>query len=186
MLVIFGDIESRGLHEDARACLRMAFEMQRRLSELNVQWRRRGIEEPFRARMGINTGFCNVGNFGSDDRMDYTIIGSEANLAARLQAIAQPGGIVLSYETYMLVRDMVRARPLEAITLKGISQPVVPYQVEGPVGSEAQETSLITEHTAGLDLFIDMRALDAEAAERARAVLEKAVAALKQRQAQPS
>ncbi len=44
--------------------------------------------------MGINTGFCNVGNFGSADRMDYTIIGAEANLAARLQSIAEPGHIV--------------------------------------------------------------------------------------------
>ena len=50
--------------------------------------------------MGINTGYCNVGNFGSEQRMDYTIIGAEANLAARLQSIAQPGEIVLSYETY--------------------------------------------------------------------------------------
>ena len=71
----------------------MAIAMQKRLAELNVEWRRRGIERPFQARMGINTGFCNVGNFGSDDRMDYTIIGAEANLAARLQSIAQPGGI---------------------------------------------------------------------------------------------
>ena len=81
--------------------------------------------------MGINTGFCNVGNFGSEDRMDYTIIGAEANLAARLQSIAQPGGIVLSYETFMLVREMVRARALEPITLKGIAYPFVPYAVEG-------------------------------------------------------
>jgi adenylate cyclase len=68
------------------------------MAELNGQWRNRGIKEPFRARMGINTGFCNVGNFGSEDRMNYTIIGAEANLAARLQLIAQPGGIVLRYE----------------------------------------------------------------------------------------
>ena len=51
----------------------------------------------------------NVGNFGSDDRMDYTIIGAEANLAARLQSVAQPGHIVVSYETYALVRDVVVA-----------------------------------------------------------------------------
>ena len=51
---------------------------------------RRGIEQPFRARMGINTGYCNVGNFGSADRMDYTIIGAEANLAARLQTSPSP------------------------------------------------------------------------------------------------
>ena len=80
----------------------MAVDMQRRLSELNAKWRAAGIEQPFRVRMGINTGFCNVGNFGSTDRMDYTIIGAEANLAARLQAIAEPGHIVVSYETYAL------------------------------------------------------------------------------------
>ena len=99
ILAFFGDPETKGVEEDARACLVMAVDMQRRLERLNIEWRDRGIERPFRARMGINTGYCNVGNFGSNERMDYTIIGAEANLAARLQAIAEPGGIVLSYET---------------------------------------------------------------------------------------
>ena len=108
MLLFFGDPETKGPAGDARACLEMAVEMQKRLAELNTEWRRRGIEKPFQARMGINTGFCNVGNFGSEDRMDYTIIGAEANLAARLQSIAEPNGIVMSYETYALVRDIVR------------------------------------------------------------------------------
>jgi class 3 adenylate cyclase len=99
LLVFFGDPDTQGVQEDARACLRMAVDMQRRLEQLNRVWRDRGVERPFRARMGINTGYCNVGNFGSDDRMDYTIIGAEANLAARLQSIAEPGGICLSYET---------------------------------------------------------------------------------------
>jgi class 3 adenylate cyclase len=88
ILVFFGDPETKGVSEDARACLQMAIEMQRRLSELDVRWRKQGIEHPFRARMGINTGYCNVGNFGSNDRMEYTIIGAEANLAARLQSIS--------------------------------------------------------------------------------------------------
>ncbi|TIL80283.1 MAG: adenylate/guanylate cyclase domain-containing protein, partial [Mesorhizobium sp.] len=134
LLVFFGDPETKGVEEDARACLRMAVDMQRRLEQLNRLWRDRGIEQPFRARMGINTGYCNVGNFGSDDRMDYTIIGAEANLAARLQSIAEPGGICLSYETYALVRDLVRARPLAPIAMKGISREVVPYEVEGLLG----------------------------------------------------
>ena len=75
--------------------------------------------------MGINTGFCNVGNFGSADRMDYTIIGAEANLAARLQSIAEPGHIVISYETYALVRDILVAHALPPITMKGISREIV-------------------------------------------------------------
>lgn len=140
ILAFFGDPETMGTREDALACVRMAMAMQRRLQELSKEWRRRGIEQPFRARMGINTGYCNVGNFGSDDRMDYTIIGAEANLAARLESIAEPGGIVMSYETYALVQDEVEGRPLEAITLKGISRQVVPYVLVGmragdPAGS---------------------------------------------------
>jgi class 3 adenylate cyclase len=181
ILVFFGDPESRGVVKDAKACLAMALDMQRRLAELNAQWRKRGIEEPFRVRMGINTGFCNVGNFGSDDRMDYTIIGAEANLAARLQSIAEPGGIVLSYETFTLVRDMVRARPLEPITLKGIARPVVPYAVEGRADGASKAAQVISEHGAGLDLFIDTRAIDASSAERVCRMLESVVAELKSR-----
>ena len=181
ILVFFGDPESRGVVEDAKACLAMALDMQRRLAGLNGQWRNRGIKEPFRARMGINTGFCNVGNFGSEDRMDYTIIGAEANLAARLQSIAQPGGIVLSYETFMLVRDMVRARALEPITLKGIAYPVVPYAVEGIEDDARQAPQVISEHGMGLDLFIDTRSIDAASAERVCRMLEEVVTELKSR-----
>jgi class 3 adenylate cyclase len=183
ILVFFGDPETKGVAEDARACVRMAFDMQKRLAELDVQWRSRGVEEPFRARMGINTGYCNVGNFGSDDRMDYTIIGAEANLAARLQTLAEPGGMVLSYETFMLVRDMVKARPLEEITLKGISHPVVPYSVEGPAAN-GEADDVISEQDVGLQLHIDLRALDRTAATRARKRLEQALATLKKRQKQ--
>jgi class 3 adenylate cyclase len=120
ILIFFGDPESKGEQEDARACLSMAIEMQARLAQLNAQWKERGVQKPFRVRMGINTGYCNVGNFGSDQRMDYTIIGAEANLAARLQSAAEPGRIVLSYETYALVRDRVSAHALDEIRMKGI------------------------------------------------------------------
>jgi len=129
--------------------------------------------------MGINTGFCNVGNFSSDDRMDYTIIGAETNLAARLQSIAQPGEIVLSYETFMLVRDMVRGRPLEPITLKGIAYPVVPYVVEDRIDRVRPSGQVINEQDTGLDLFIDTSLIDASSAERVRQTLEKVAAELK-------
>ena len=119
--------------EDAKSCVRMSIDMQHRLDQLYVKWRSAGTEQPFRVRMGINTGYCNVGNFGSADRMDYTIIGAEANLAARLQSIAEPGRIVMSYETYALTRDMVEAHVLPPITMKGISREVIPYMVDGAV-----------------------------------------------------
>lgn len=178
MLVFFGDPETLGVKKDAEACLRMAIAMQRRLEELNVEWRQKGIENPFQARMGINTGYCNVGNFGSEDRMDYTIIGAEANLAARLQQTAQPGEIVLSYESFALVRDLVRASAREAITMKGISREIVPYAVEGLVGETRESARVIREHVAGLDLFIDLDALDDRALATARQRLTAALNAL--------
>jgi adenylate cyclase len=178
ILVFFGDPETKGIEEDAKACLRMAVEMQRRLEQLNMLWRKRGVEQPFRARMGINTGYCNVGNFGSDDRMDYTIIGAEANLAARLQSIAEPNGICLSYETYALVRDLVRARPLDPIKMKGISRDVVPYAVEGLLGDLAQRDQVISEHVTGMDLFLDLDAIDEDGIQRAQKRLSEALLAL--------
>ena len=178
ILAFFGDPETMGVEEDARACLHMAVDMQHRLVQLNALWRKRGIEHPFRVRMGINTGFCNVGNFGSEDRMDYTIIGAEANLAARLQSIAEPGGVVISYETYALVRDVIRARPLAPITMKGISREIVPYAVEGLLGELGQRAHVISEHATGLDLFLDLEVVDDRTAEHARRVLADAMAAL--------
>jgi class 3 adenylate cyclase len=178
ILIFFGDPETKGVEEDARACLRMAVAMQNRMEQLNAIWRKRGIEMPLCVRMGINTGFCNVGNFGSDDRMAYTIIGAEANLAARLQAIAEPGGICLSYETYALVRNMVRAKPLEPISIKGIRREIVPYAVEGLLGDLNQRPQVIAEHVTGLDLFLDLDALPDSEIDRARKRLAEALAAL--------
>src|SRR3546814_20982769 len=92
ILAFFGDPETKGVVEDARACLPMAMATQRRLVELNIDWRRRrGLHDPLMVRMGINTGYCNVRTFGRSSRMDYTIIAAEANLAARPQSNPQPG-----------------------------------------------------------------------------------------------
>jgi adenylate cyclase len=183
ILVFFGDPETKGAAEDARACLRMAVAMQRRLVELASAWRDRGLERPFRVRMGINTGFCNVGNFGSADRMDYTIIGAEANLAARLQYIAEPGSIVLSYETYALVKDIIAAHALPPIAVKGIGREVVPYVVDRLTDAAGATATIVSEHTTGLDLHLDLESIDDAEADRVGAILGRAMAALAERRA---
>ncbi len=178
MLVFFGDPETKGAEEDAKACLRMAVDMQRRLGELKERWRRNGTEEPFVVRMGINSGYCNVGNFGSSDRMDYTIIGAEANLAARLQSIAQGGEIVISYEAYALVKDIVDAHPLPPITMKGIQREIVPYAIDGLMLGADHKSRVLSEHLAGLDLHLDMARLEPADRSRVIAALKEAIAAL--------
>jgi adenylate cyclase len=156
----------------------MAIDMQWHLGELKAKWRRDGTEEPFVVRMGINTGYCNVGNFGSNDRMDYTIIGAEANLAARLQSIADGGKIVISYETYALVKDIVDASPLPPITMKGIHREVIPYAVNGLIHADDRTIRVLSEHFSGLDLHLDIGRLDPEERPRVRAALEEAMAVI--------
>ena len=129
IMMFFGDPESRGVREDALACLRAALAMQRRMRELEVVWRDAGVEAPLRCRIGVSTAYCTVGNFGSEDRMDYTIVGAGVNLAARLQQAAPAGGILIAYETYALVRDAVCCRESGRIRAKGIADPVAAYEV---------------------------------------------------------
>ena len=70
------------------------------------------------------------------------------NLAARLQSIAEPGHIVISYETYAFVRDILIAHPLPPITMKGISREVIPYAVEGMLDEAGQKVEVLSEHIA--------------------------------------
>ena len=143
IMVFFGDPETRGAREDALACVRMAVAMQARMAELAEEWRGLGLERPFQLRIGINTGFCTVGNFGSEDRVDYTIIGGEVNLAARLQAQAEVGGILIAHETYSLVKDEIGAIEQPPISVKGFGRPVRCYAVKGLRDNPAELASTV-------------------------------------------
>ncbi|MGI9521777.1 MAG: adenylate/guanylate cyclase domain-containing protein [Hyphomicrobiaceae bacterium] len=164
MMFYFGDPISKGVRDDASACARMAISMQRRLSELQAGWRNKGlIDRPFEARMGINTGYCTVGNFGSADRMDYTIIGGEVNLAARLEEHADSGGILLAAETYSLVRDWLEVEEREALVVKGRAEPIRTYAVRGIYDQEGSEARSIRHESDGFFLAIEPGQLGTEA-----------------------
>ena len=160
MVVFFGDPESRGVREDALACVEMALRMLEQLKALQRRWRARGFEQPFEIRIGINTGYCNVGNFGSDQRLSYTIIGGEVNLAQRLEANADVGGILMSYETYALVQDIVVAEKRGAIQMKGIAREVQTYAVTGRK-TAGSSPAFSLDHPAGVSITLNPSALDA-------------------------
>lgn len=129
IVIFFGDPDTLGVKEDATACVTMAIAMRKRMRELEKIWLESGLEKPLQCRMGINTGICTVGNFGSEDRMDYTIIGSGVNLAARLESACPPGEILISYETYAHVKDLIECQIEGEIEAKGFSHPVSTHRV---------------------------------------------------------
>ena len=129
MMVFFGDPESEGEREDARACVEMALKMQERMTQLQEKWRNEGFSDPFQVRIGVNTGYCNVGNFGSEQRLTYTIIGGEVNVAQRLEGNADANGILMSYETYAHVQNMVNVEEREALKMKGIKRDIKSFAV---------------------------------------------------------
>ena len=173
VLVFFGDPETNGVAEDAAACVWMALEMKEAIVELNREWLAKGIRQGFEVRMGISTGFATVGNFGSDERMDYTIIGKQVNLANRLQAVAQPGEILIGEETWLLVRDMFRCIAKKPVQAKGFERPIQTYAVTGPELSK--DPAVIEEARPGFRLTLDPAQV--EPSERL-AVVEKLRAAI--------
>jgi class 3 adenylate cyclase len=152
----------------------MAVAMQRRIRELQSEWREAGLENPFQLRIGISTGFCTVGNFGSEDRLDYTIHGSPVNLASRLQSHGEPGSVLLSHETHSLVKDAVETEEQQPFHAKGFADPVRNYKVIEQSGQTMEQTSVIRREEPGMRIFLDLRKLDkAGAAQILRSMLSR-------------
>ena len=108
IMVFFGDPHSRGESNDALACVSMAQAMNEAMQKLRHQWQASGIENPPSHRIGINTGNCKVGNFGTDTKLAYTVMGTAVNLASHIESIANSNEIVLSEQTYQLVKDRIK------------------------------------------------------------------------------
>ena len=175
IVIFFGDPETRGVKEDALACVKMALAMRKRMLELGSIWRDSGIEKPLQVRIGINTGYCTVGNFGSEDRMDYTIIGGGVNLASRLESAATPGEILISYETYAHVKDQIECEEHGELNLKGIAYPVATHQVVDTYDNLGKHRHLVSEDHPNLKLDLDLDAMSVDERSRAAIVLQRAL-----------
>lgn len=155
IMIFFGDPNSMGHKEDALAAVSMAIAMRKHMKVLRQQWRTLGVTSDVEIRMGINTGYCTVGNFGASNRMDYTIIGKEVNLASRLEALTQPTEILISETTHSLVRDKVMCRDKGQISVKGFSKPIAIYQIVDFRNELGTEQSFIEHETEGFAMYLD-------------------------------
>jgi class 3 adenylate cyclase/CheY-like chemotaxis protein len=137
LMVIFGAPAESSDEEQARAAIRTALAMRTRAAELAERVRSRGYPAEVNVRIGINSGYCTVGVFGSDVMRAYKAVGFAVNLASRLQGHAEPGSILCGVRTYALVEREVRAVQREPLTVKGSARPVEAWEIVGLVEEPA-------------------------------------------------
>jgi class 3 adenylate cyclase len=128
VLAVFGAPFPRADH--AARSVAVARAMQACQARLNERWRARGVA-PFGLGIGLSTGEVAAALLGTDERVEYSIVGSTVNLAQRLQQLAGGGEIVLSEPTLEALPEPVEVVPLGPVALKGIAVPVPVYRLAG-------------------------------------------------------
>ena len=124
----FGDPEEYPNH--AELAVKMALEMQSRIKIVNEKSYLWG-DLPIAIGIGINTGYVTIGNIGPESYRDYTVIGKQVNLTARLTEEAKPGQVLISHRTYRFVADIAETEKIGEISFKGFDKPVLVYNVTG-------------------------------------------------------
>ena len=156
IMIFFGDPNSKGKKSDAIACVSMALQMKKALRTLRRGWEETGLSESLDVRMGIHSDVCTVGNFGSKDRLDYTVLGNGVNLASRLESSANSNEILISENTYNLVKNKIKCNYYDKIQVKGKSHPIKTFQVDGMVEKQKVNQKIIAS-SEGFSLSIDKK-----------------------------
>jgi adenylate cyclase len=156
VMAVWGNIVSAGPAQDAKNAVTTALAMKRSLIELNKDWKARGMPE-LAFGIGINHGEAIVGNLGSSEKMELTVIGDAVNLASRLEGLTKEYHLDLLLGETMaeLVQDRFLLRTVDYVQVKGKTRPVTVYTVIGERdGAEAQSCSVWLEpYEAGIRMY---------------------------------
>ena len=156
IMAVWGNVRSLGMAEDAKNCARAALGMRRELQQLNQNWREQG-RMGFGMGIGINHGEVIVGNIGSHERMDPTVIGDSANLASRIEGLTRIYGldILVGATAAELVRDEVYLRSVARVQVKGKTKPVDVFTFIAARNEEADSEFLkwVETYEEGLEKF---------------------------------
>jgi len=159
VMVFFGDPDTKGAQEDATACCQMAMEMLNFLESNQQNFQDMyNFPEKLEIRMGIHNGLCNVGNFGSAQRLDYTAIGRAVNVASRLEQAAPKNSILVSSAVRNLIKHKFETSSPIEVKAKGIDKPISSYVLS----MKTSENKRVTKETDGFKLEYDPQKIDKE------------------------
>jgi len=156
IMAVWGNVRSFGMAQDAKNCARAALGMRRELRQLNEQWRGEG-RMGLGMGIGINQGEVIVGNIGSHERMDPTVIGDSVNLASRLEGLTRIYGvdILIGATAAELVRDEFHLRSVARVQVKGKTKPVDVFTFIGARNEDVDPELLkwLDSYEEGLEKF---------------------------------
>ena len=156
IMAVWGNVRSVGMAQDAKDCVRAALAMRRELRQLNQKWRQEG-RMGLGMGIGINQGEVIVGNIGSHERMDPTVIGDSVNLASRLEGLTRIYGvdILVGATAAELARDEVHLRSVARVQVKGKTKPVDIFTFVGARDEEVDPEFLkwLDTYEEGLEKF---------------------------------
>ena len=156
IMAVWGNVRSFGMAQDTKDCVRAALAMRRELRQLNQKWREEG-RMGLGMGIGINQGEVIVGNIGSHERMDPTVIGDSVNLASRLEGLTRIYGvdILVGASAAELARDEVHIRSVARVQVKGKSKPVDIFTFVGARDEEVDPEFLkwLDTYEEGLEKF---------------------------------
>ena len=157
VMIFFGDPQSKGPEQDALACCNMGLEMLAFVEKNEELFKEQfNFPEKLEIRIGVHSGVCSVGNFGSDQRLDYTVIGRAVNVAARLEQAAPKNSMLVSNSTKSLLGDTFQVSDSIEVKAKGIDRPITGYILTNQISKR----SLVTVKEAGISLKFDPSIVD--------------------------
>ena len=170
IMIFFGDPQTKGPEQDAISCCKMALEMLTFVeSNEDLIKEKFNFPEKLEIRIGIHSGMCSVGNFGSDQRLDYTIIGRAVNVAARLEQAAPKNSILFSNSTKALLGETFEVSETIEVTAKGIDRPVIGNIMK----NEATKKNIVTLQKNGISLKFDPSIIDQKEVDKFLSKIEK-------------